>query len=52
MAKTEGRRARPEFTDGFKAGAVRFVLDEVKSAGAVAPCPRVPGPLRAKMGPF
>jgi len=36
MAKTEGRRARRRFTDEFKAGAVRLVLDEGKSAGAVA----------------
>ena len=36
MAKTEGRRARRKFTDEFKAGVVRLVLDEGKSAGAVA----------------
>jgi len=36
MAKTEGRRARRKFTDEFKAGAVRLVLDEGKTAGAVA----------------
>ncbi len=36
MAKTEGRRARRKFTDEFKAGAVRLVLDEGRSAGAVA----------------
>lgn len=36
MAKTEGRRARRKFTAEFKAGAVRLVLDEGRSAGAVA----------------
>ena len=36
MAKTEGRRARRRFTDEFKAGVVRLVLDEGKTAGAVA----------------
>ena len=36
MAKTEGRRSRRKFTDEFKAGAVRLVLDEGKTAGAVA----------------
>lgn len=36
MAKTEGRRVRREFTDEFKAGVVRLVLDEGKTAGAVA----------------
>lgn len=36
MVKTEGRRARRKFTDEFKAGAVRLVLDEGKTAGAVA----------------
>ena len=36
MAKTEGRRTRRKFTDEFKAGVVRLVLDEGKSAGAVA----------------
>jgi transposase len=36
MAKTEGRRARRKFTDEFKAGAVRLVLDEGRTAGAVA----------------
>jgi transposase len=30
------RRARRRFTDEFKAGAVRLVLDEGKSVGAVA----------------
>ena len=33
---TEGRRARRRFTTEFKAGAVRLVLDEDKSIGAVA----------------
>jgi transposase len=36
MANTEGRRARRKFTDEFKAGAVRLVLDEGRTAGAVA----------------
>jgi transposase len=36
MVKTEERRARRKFTDEFKAGAVRLVLDEGKTAGAVA----------------
>jgi transposase len=36
MAKTEARRARRRFTDEFKAGVVRLVLDEGKTAGAVA----------------
>ena len=36
MVKHEGRRARRKFTDEFKAGAVRLVLDEGKSPGAVA----------------
>jgi transposase len=31
-----GRRARRQFTDEFMAGAVRLVLDEGKSVGAVA----------------
>src|SRR5262249_48206090 len=36
MAKTEGRRSRRRFTDEFKAGVFRLVLDEGKTAGAVA----------------
>jgi transposase len=36
MAKTEGRRTRRKFTDEFKTGVVRLVLDEGKTAGAVA----------------
>ncbi len=36
MAKSEERRPRRKFTDEFKAGAVRLVLDEGKTAGAVA----------------
>jgi transposase len=31
-----GRRARRQFTDEFRAGAVRLVLDEGKTVGAVA----------------
>ena len=34
--KQGGRRARRQFTDEFKAGAVRLVLDEGKTVGAVA----------------
>ena len=36
MADTRSRRARRRFTDEFKAQAVRLVLDEGKSVGAVA----------------
>jgi transposase len=36
MAKTAGRRERRRFTNEFKAGVVRLVLDEGKTAGAVA----------------
>jgi transposase len=36
MAKTGGRRARRVFSEEFRAGAVRLVLEEGKSAGAVA----------------
>ncbi len=38
MAKTEakGRRPRRQFTDEFKAGAVKLVLDEGQSVAAVA----------------
>ncbi len=36
MAKTEGRRARHKFTDEFKGCVIRLVLDEGKTAGAVA----------------
>jgi hypothetical protein len=36
MADTPKRRARRQFTDEFKAGAVRLVLDEGKSIGAAA----------------
>jgi transposase len=36
MADTPKRRARWQFTDEFKAGAVRLVLDEGKSIGAAA----------------
>ena len=32
----KGRRVRREFTDEFKAGAVRLVLDEGKTVGQVA----------------
>jgi transposase len=31
-----GRRTRRQFTDEFKAGAIRLVLDEGKTVGAVA----------------
>jgi transposase len=36
MKKTGGRRTRRVFTDEFRAGAVRLVLDEGKTVGAVA----------------
>jgi transposase len=36
MAKTSGRRPRRVFSEEFRAGAVRLVLDEGKTAGAVA----------------
>src|SRR5262249_19077548 len=36
MADTPKRRARHQFTDEFKASAVRFVLDEGKTVGAAA----------------
>ena len=36
MSKNGGRRARRVFSEEFRAGAVRLVLDEGKSAGAVA----------------
>lgn len=35
-ADTPKRRARRQFTDDFKAGVVRLVLDEGKTVGAVA----------------
>lgn len=36
MADTPKRRPRRQFTDEFKASAVRLVLDEGKTVGAVA----------------
>ena len=36
MADTPKRRPRRQFTDEFKAGAVRLVLDEGKTVGAAA----------------
>ena len=36
MADTPKRRARRQFTDEFKASAVRLVLDEGKTVGAAA----------------
>jgi transposase len=36
MPDTPKRRVRRQFTDDFKASAVRLVLDEGKSVGAVA----------------
>ena len=36
MAETAKRRPRRQFTDEFKAGAVRLVLDEGKPVGAAA----------------
>jgi transposase len=35
-SKQAGRRARRQFTDEFRAGAVRLVLEEGKTVGAVA----------------
>jgi transposase len=35
-SRTSGRRPRRRFTDEFKEGAVRLVLDEGKTVGAVA----------------
>src|SRR5947208_6697896 len=35
-SRKAGRRARRQFTDEFMAGAVRLVLDEGKTIGAVA----------------
>jgi len=34
--KSSGRRPRRQFSEEFKAGAVRLVLDEGKTVGAVA----------------
>src|SRR5215207_5117123 len=36
MADTPSRRPRRQFTDEFKPGAVRLVLEEGKTVGAVA----------------
>ena len=36
MADTPTRRARRQFTDEFKSGVVRLVLDDGKTVGAVA----------------
>ena len=36
MSNQSSRRARRVFTEEFRAGAVRLVLDEGKTAGAVA----------------
>ena len=36
MAKTGERRVRRKFSEEFRAGAVRLVLDEGRTAGAVA----------------
>jgi transposase len=36
MAKAGGRRPRRVFSEEFRAGAVRLVLEEGKTAGAVA----------------
>ncbi len=36
MADTPKRRARRQFTDAFKAGVVRLVLDDGKTVSAVA----------------
>ena len=34
--RTAGRRVRRQFSDEFKAGAIRLVLEEGKTVGAVA----------------
>jgi len=39
MGDTPTRRARRQFTDEFKAGAVRLVLDEGKTVSAACPSP-------------
>jgi transposase len=36
MAETKSRRTRRSFTDDYKAGAVRLVLDEGKTVAAAA----------------
>jgi len=36
MADTRAKKVRRSFTEEFKAGAVRLVLDEGKSVGAAA----------------
>jgi len=36
MSRSSGRRPRRQFSDEFKDGAVRLVLDEGKTVGAVA----------------
>ena len=36
MADTKGKRARRSFTDDYKTGAVRLVLDEGKTVAAAA----------------
>lgn len=36
MTKSKGRRERRKFTEEFKAGAVRLVLDEGRTIGSVA----------------
>jgi transposase-like protein len=36
MAKIDGRRTRRKFSDEFRAGAIRLVLDEGRTAGSVA----------------
>jgi len=36
MAERKAKRARRSFTEEFKAGAVRLVLEEGKSVGALA----------------
>lgn len=36
MTKSKGRRERRKFTEEFKAGAVRLVLDEGRTVGSVA----------------
>ena len=46
-----GRRARRQFSDEFMAGAVRLVLDEGKTVGAVAREVDLPPLVAGQLGP-
>ena len=50
MADTKPRRTRRSFTDDFKAGAVRLVLDEGKTVGRRGPRPGPDGVVAAQLG--